>query len=131
MLQLPKFPEQQKIKEDVMSLAMVSRSKQINAELFARVLAELPYIIARNLDVPDEPSARLFPTDIEVRAQESPWNIMHRDIEVVVFATRFDSRVKDGEIRSENMVRDLLVVLPQGLTGFIWVCFTDAFFSEF
>ncbi len=114
-----------------MPLVLVSRSNRVNDDLFSKVMQILPFIISSNLDVPEHLLARLTPDDIEIRVQESPFNIMRHDIEVTTFATKFEARIYTGQLRSDKMALDLQAILPSGMTGFVWVVLVDAFFSPF
>lgn len=114
-----------------MPLVLVSRSHKISDDYFRGIVGMLPTIIAENLDVPEHPLARLTSDDIEIRVQESPFDIRHHDIEVTIFATKFQARIYTGQIRSDKIALDLQNLLPSGMTGFIYVILADAFFSPF
>lgn len=114
-----------------MPLAMVSRSDRVRDDLLEKVIAGLPAIIARNLNVPDNPEAFLSPNDIEVQFRRSHFDVMHHDIQVIVFATKFEARVQTGQSRSDKIAAELQRVLPDGMTGFVWIVLADAFFTAF
>lgn len=110
---------------------MVSRSDKVDDALFKKVRDAIPAIVATNLDIPEHPAARLVPGDVEIRLLESPFDVGHMDVEVTVFATKFNARIQTGQLRSDKMALDLQSVLPSGMTGFVWVVLVDAFFSTF
>lgn len=114
-----------------MPLVMVTRSNNVGDTLLEKVMKSLPVIVAANLDVPENPLARLTPDDIEIRLQESPFDVRHRDVEVTVFATKFEARLETLQLRSDKMALDLQDVLPEWVTGFIWVCLVPSAFSTF
>lgn len=114
-----------------MPLVMISRSNKVDDGLLKKVMDALPAIVAANLDIPEHPLARLVPGDIEIRHLGSPFDIGHFDVEVTVFATKFEARIRDGQLRSDKMALDLQEVLPGGMTGFVWVVLVNAFFSTF
>ena len=114
-----------------MPLVMVSRSQKVSDDLFRSVIEALPAIVAAHLDVPDHLLARLTAQDIEMRIQESPFDVRHKDLEVTIFATKFEARIATGQLRSDAIALHLERILPQGVTGFVWVILVDAFFSTF
>ena len=114
-----------------MPLVMVSRSNKLDDGLFQQGMRCLPTIIAENLNVPENPLAHFAPGDVEIRLQESPFDVRHRDVEVTIFATKFEARIHTGELRTEKMTQELRSILPNGMTGFVWLVLVDAFFSTF
>lgn len=114
-----------------MPLVFASRSEKVDDELFQKVRDALPGIIAKNLDVPEHPLARLVPEDIEIKHLGSAFDIGHFDVEVTILATKFEARIETGQLRSDQMSLELEAVLPEGMTGFVWLVLVDAFFSTF
>ncbi|MBI2097174.1 MAG: hypothetical protein HYT40_03455 [Candidatus Sungbacteria bacterium] len=114
-----------------MPLVFVSRSEKVDDEILKKVMSEIPGIVARRLDVPQHPLARLVPGDIEVKLLGSPFDIGHFDLEVYVFAPKFEARIQNGQLRSDTMSQDLAEIMPSGMTGFVWPVLVDAFFSTF
>ena len=112
-----------------MPLALVSRSKRVENDLLGKVMRALPDIIAENLGVPDHPLAKLAPKDIEVSHLESPFNIGHHDIQIVILAQKFEERIRDGVFRSECMVADVQKILDSDMTCFVWVFLGNTFFA--
>ncbi len=114
-----------------MPLVLASRSAKVDDELFKKVRDALPGIIAKNLDVPENPMARLVPEDIEIRHLGSAFDIGHFDVEVTILATKFEARIETGQVRSDQMSLELEAMLTDGMTGFVWLVLVDAFFSTF
>ncbi len=112
-----------------MPLVFASRSAKVDDELFMKVRDALPGIIAKHLDVPENPMARLVPEDIEIRHLGSPFDVGHFDVEVTILATKFEARIETGQLRSDAMQLDLEELLLWPMTCFVWLVLVDAFFS--
>ncbi len=114
-----------------MPLAMVWRSEKVEGDLLGKIMRSLPAILAKHLDVPELPPARLAPDDVEARQFGSPYDVGHHDIEVVVIANKFEARIATGQLRVDDIALELEEMLRPGMTGFVWVLLVDGFFRSF
>src|SRR3989344_826864 len=112
-----------------MPLVFVSRSKNIGDSLIESIAMALPEIVAEHLGQPNHPVFALSPNEVEVRVQNSPFNVLNSDLEVVVLALKLDERIKTGLLRTEAIALDLKAKLPNKITGFVWVTLVDGFFA--
>lgn len=117
-----------------MPIVMVRCSNKISESDKVSLARHLQIIVAEHLDVPQNPLARLKPTDVEVNFHSSTADLYNYDIQVTVFATKFEERLQDIGERSGKMAKDLKRVTShakEDIFGFFYVCLVDAGFSEF
>lgn len=117
-----------------MPIVMVRCSNMISEFDKASLARHIQIIVAEHLDVPKNPLARLRPADVEVNFHSSIADLYNYDIQVTVFATKFEERVQNIGERSSKMAKDLKSVTSHAegkITGFFYVCLVDAGFSEF
>lgn len=115
-----------------MPLVRISRrAEKIIGDTIGKVARALPAIVAKHLGQPNHPVFKLTPEEVEVRLDESPYNVMHFDVEVVITALKSQERIANGKLQTDGIALDLQALLPEGTTGFVWVTLVDGFFSSF
>lgn len=115
-----------------MPLVLLSRnSGTVDDELLGKIAAALPQIISSGLNIQENSAGHLGPEDIAVRVLGTSFDVGHKDVEVIVFAQNFDARLASLQIRVNRMKSGLQKLLPNGLTGFVWVVLVPSAFAEF
>src|SRR3989344_7689365 len=112
-----------------MPLVFVSRSENIGDTLIGAIAESLPEIVAKHLGEPNHLVFALTPNDVEVRVQDSPFNVLNSDLEVVILALKSDERIRTGLLRTEAIALDLKAKLPDNITGFVWATLVEGFFT--
>ncbi len=114
-----------------MPVVLLCRSAKVGDELLREVVAKLPAIVAEHLTVPENHLTELTPADISIRVQDSQFNVVEGDLDVLIIATKFEARILTGQLRTDDMAAAVQGLLPPGMKGFVWVTLVDAFFSAF
>ncbi len=90
-------------------------------------------LIAGCLTCNDE-GGKLQPTDVEVEIVDRDWRHVsgsHYDVTLTVFAKEYPSRKVNLGLYTTGLTKGLQGLLPEGLTGFVWVLLCPAAFVEF
>lgn len=118
-----------------MPMVRISCSDKVVANLIGNVARFMPKLVAHGLGEINNPGFELTASDVEVRVEQSPYNILHHDIEVTVMANRSPWRLENKDALAKQIAGELQKYLqgqvPDVLTGFVWLTLVDAGFSSF
>lgn len=101
-----------------------------------RLSKEMPGIVARALDVEENPDARLTPDDVEVHVQKSgEFDTNTKDLEIVIWANEYPERLRNLDERKDRMVKEVRAFLVEyrsirNISGFVWILLQPAAFGE-
>ena len=105
-----------------------------------RAIAErLPEIVARALNVPENPAARLNANDIEVQPEEidEECTVNRRPLEIIILANDYPERKKNLDKRQEEITKAVREIKNEAwsldfrrVRGFVWVLLIPGSFGE-
>ena len=102
--------------------------------MVAKLVKQLPWIVAEALDVEKNPDARIISNEIEVCVRESgELDINTKDLEIIIWANSYPERLANLEQRKDEILQDVRKFLgdhDRNLTGFVWVLLQPAAFGE-
>lgn len=89
-----------------MPLVTISRNKaKISDRLISDLIKDLPFIIARALNIDDNDAGKLNEKDIKIKVEDQGrYDINSLDFEVTIFANDYPERRTNLELRTQHIV---------------------------
>lgn len=100
--------------------------------LLEKLKEELPSIVTTALDVPDNPEARLTPTDIELWFEKvHVLDANTKDLRILIFAHDYPERRENLQDRINEITTGLRAILGEKkVTGWVWVHLNTTAFEQ-
>lgn len=115
-----------------MLLVVVKRNSRLTVsdETLTNLVKELPGIVASNLSAPAD-NGTLRPDEVEVDVHERhPMDIPGKDLQIVVFAHDYPSRLANLAERQEHMRLAVGNLVPREADAFLWVILAQTAYGE-
>ena len=102
---------------------------------YCRIKMALPQIVADALSAPADPDGEIGPEDVNVWDAPMPdtlisIDICRHDLEIVVFAHDFPSRMANIEERRQQIINKVKLLLQKGTTFFVRVICSPTSWGE-
>ena len=105
------------------------------AERAAQLGKEMPRIVAKALNTPENPDGKLTSYDIEVWHRKGGYSDVcgdNVDLEIIIWANDFPERRATLEYRQKNITEEISRVLLGGdIRGSVWVLLAPGSFGTF
>lgn len=118
-----------------MPLVLVSYGKKLedSQDLIKHLTLAMPEIVARALDVYNDPTARLTAKDVCVSPMfRNTEDVNGKDLEIIVMANDYPERRKNLDDRRGAITRDIKRIVGETkITGSVWVRLCPGSYEDF
>ncbi len=112
------------------------RPSEVPDEVMQELVAALPEIVSRALDIPNDPGKRLTTNDIQVwTLPEGKFDVNIKPLQMLIPLHAYSERIDDLELRKDIIAADIHEILAAfgfDTGGFIWILpSSDTAFGKF